>query len=160
MANAVQQHDLALLAAVAERVEHAHEGRQTGARGDEECRPPIVLQQEPALGAFDVDRIAQLPIPEQVGECSAFNQADEELVLGQIVGGRGNGHRPLDQLASRTHETQGRVLAGLEGEGLLETLDTHDGQTGGNFLPPAQAAVVRIGIAHSRQSCRLGRATD
>ena len=152
VADAVQQHDLPLLATIAERIEHAHERRQSRAGSDEQGSAPIVLQQEAAFGALDVDRVAHLALPEQVGERAALDEADEELVFGEVVGGGRDRHRPLDQLALRTHETQGRVLARLESERRVEAFDAHDDQAGCNFLPPAEAAVVRIGVAHERVS--------
>ena len=87
VADAVEQHDLPFLATVAQRVEHAHEGRESRSRRHEERGVVVVLQQEAALGALDVDRVPHPELPEEVGERPAFHQADEELVLGQVVGG-------------------------------------------------------------------------
>src|SRR5207247_10620138 len=76
VADAVQQHDLPLLAAIAERIEHAHERRQSRAGSDEQGGAAIVLQQEAALGALDVDWVAHLALPQQVGARAALAAAE------------------------------------------------------------------------------------
>jgi hypothetical protein len=82
----VEEHDVAGLPAVAQRIDHADERRQASARGDEEARPPVILKDEFPLRALDVDRVADADVPQERSECPALDKPDEELVLGEIVG--------------------------------------------------------------------------
>ena len=86
VADAVEQVDVALLAAGAQRLDHAHERREAGAGGDEQAGPRVVLQQELALGPLQVDRVAEAALPEERREGTLGDEADEEFVLGQVVG--------------------------------------------------------------------------
>ena len=149
VADPVEEHDVARLAAVAERVDHARERRQTGTRGDEDCPAAVVLEQELALRALDVDRVAEAALPEQRREPAGLDEADEELVLVQVVRRRADAHRPLDQLrAIMADQPERRVLARLERKRRLERVDADDRQPGSSLLPSAQPSVVGVVVSH------------
>ena len=89
----------------------------------------VVLEQELALRALDVDRVPDRSLPQQRREPPALDAADEELVLAEVVGRRRDAHRTLDELP-RAHQAEGGVLARLERERILERLHADDRQPG------------------------------